>query len=155
MPAAADPAGLQQPVRDRRMDQKPTYEQLEQRVRELEQALEEKSGPQEQGPEGTCSTRAALQESEERFRELFEHMGSGVAVYQAVDGGADFIFKAFNSAAEQITRIPREKAVGKRLLELFPQMEGSGLPAALKRVWESGKEEHLVPFFYKIGRAHV
>ena len=149
MPAAADPAGLQQPVRDGRMDQKPTYEQLEQRVRELEQALEEKSGPQEQGPEGTGSTRAALQESEERFRELFEHMGSGVAVYQAVDGGADFIFKAFNSAAEQITRISREKAVGKRLLELFPQMEESGLPAALRRVWESGKEEHLAPFFYR------
>ena len=50
----------------------------------------------------------ALKESEERFSAMFEHMGSGVAVYEAVDEGSDFVFKAFNPEAEHITRhIPR------------------------------------------------
>ena len=37
-----------------------------------------------------------------RYRELFEHMPSGVAVYYIIDGGKDFIFKDFNRAAENI-----------------------------------------------------
>ena len=33
-----------------------------------------------------------LRKSEERFVQMFENMGSGVAIYEAVDGGSDFVF---------------------------------------------------------------
>ena len=88
-------------------------------------------------------------ESEEWLRAMFEHMSSGVAVYKAHEEGQDFVFKDFNPAAERITRITREQAVGHRLLELFPYMDRSGLLDALRRVWRTGQSEHLSPFYYK------
>ena len=91
----------------------------------------------------------ALRESEERFSSMFEHTSSGVAVYEPVNNGEDFVFKAFNSAAERITRISREEALGNRLLDLFPNMDKSGLLGLLQKVWQTGQEEHLPPFYYK------
>jgi two-component system CheB/CheR fusion protein len=80
---------------------------------------------------------------------MFEHMGSGVAVYEAVDDGRDFVFRDFNPTAERITRIRREQAVGRRLLELFPNMDRSGLVGAMRRVWRTGEFVHLAPFHYR------
>ncbi len=91
----------------------------------------------------------ALRKSEERFHAMFEHMVSGVAVYEAVDNGENFVFKAFNSAAERITNISKNEALGNRLLDLFPHMDKSGLLGALNRVWKTGQDEHLPPFYYK------
>ena len=91
----------------------------------------------------------ALQGSEERLTQMIEHMGTGVAVYEVVDQGNDFIFKTFNASAERITKISREKAIGNRLLKLFPKMDESGLLGALQRTWKTGKAEHLPPFYYK------
>ena len=76
-------------------------------------------------------------------------MSSGVAVYESVDNGEDFVFKAFNPAAEGITHISRNKALGNRLLDLFPHMDKSGLLGTLQRVWKTGREEYLPPFYYK------
>src|SRR3972149_726871 len=39
-----------------------------------------------------------IKTSENRFKELFEHMSSGVAIYGAINGGKDFILKDFNRA---------------------------------------------------------
>ena len=91
----------------------------------------------------------ALRESEVRFSAMFEHMSSGVAVYESVDNGEDFGFKAFNPAAEGITHISRNEALGNSLLDLFPQMDKSGLLGTLQRVWKTGREEHIPPFYYK------
>jgi len=41
-------------------------------------------------------------ESEERFRQLFSRMPSGVAIYEAVDEGEDVVFRDFNAPAEAI-----------------------------------------------------
>jgi len=62
----------------------------------------------------------ALRESELRFRELFEHMSSRVAVYEAVDNGKDFIIRNFNKSAEKIENIRREEIIGKSVLKIFP-----------------------------------
>ena len=120
------------------MSEKPTYEELEQRIQELEQAESKHKRVAE-----------VLHENEERCSAIFKHISSGVAVYQSVDNGEDFIFKAFNDAAERITRIPRDKALGNRLLNLFPQINKTSLLSALQRVWKTGQAEHLSPFYYK------
>ena len=83
-----------------------------------------------------------LREKEMRVRELVENMSDGVAVYQVVGDGEDFIFRDYNPAAERITGFRREQVMGKSLLKLFPGMDNLGLPAAFKRVWHSGKPEH-------------
>ncbi len=55
----------------------------------------------------------ALQASEERFRQMFSNMSSGVAIYEAVDAGSDFVIKEFNPAAERATKLARAEALGR------------------------------------------
>ncbi|MBW1869834.1 MAG: response regulator, partial [Deltaproteobacteria bacterium] len=95
------------------------------------------------------NTEKTLLESEGRFSGMFEHMSSGVAVYESVDNGEDFVFKAFNPAAEGITHISQNEALENRLLDIFPNMDKSGLLGTLQRVWKTGREEHIPPFYYK------
>ncbi|OGF26835.1 hypothetical protein A2303_01815 [Candidatus Falkowbacteria bacterium RIFOXYB2_FULL_47_14] len=90
-----------------------------------------------------------LRESEIRFRDLFDHMYNGVAVYEAVDDGADFIFKDINKAGEKICRIKKEEVTGRIVSEAFPGIEKMGLLALFKRVWKTGQPESLPPTFYE------
>jgi PAS domain S-box-containing protein len=91
----------------------------------------------------------ALQQSEERFREIFENMSSGVVVYEAVDGGKDFKINNFNRAAEGIEKISRESIIGRLVSEAFPGVREMGLFDVLQRVWKSGEPEHLPASYYQ------
>ncbi|BCO10394.1 hypothetical protein GF1_27700 [Desulfolithobacter dissulfuricans] len=73
------------------------------------------------------------------YKELFEHSSSGVAVYEAVDKGADFIFKDFNRAGERIERVRREDLIGKRVSEVFPGVAQLGLLEVFREVWKTGR----------------
>lgn len=90
-----------------------------------------------------------VQESENRFRKLFENMPAGVAIYKSVDNGQNFQFVDFNKAAEKITHISKEEVLNKKLLDVFPNMGDSSLFKALQEVEKTGQELHLEPFFYK------
>ena len=86
-----------------------------------------------------------MRESEERFRELFENMSSGVAVYETRDQGASFIFKNLNRGGERIDALRREEVVGRNVQQVFPGIEEFGLLALIRRVWQTGKpEQHPV-----------
>jgi len=90
----------------------------------------------------------ALLESETRFRELFENMRSGVAVYEAVDDGEDFIFKDFNKGAEKIDGLTGEDVVGRRVTDVFPRVKEFGIFEVFQRVWRTGKPEHFPDAMY-------
>jgi len=83
----------------------------------------------------------SMRESEDRFRNLFKNMGSGVAVYEAKGNGEDFIFKDFNRAGERIDKIRKEELIGKSVLSVFPGVKNFGLFDVLKRVWKTAKPE--------------
>jgi PAS domain S-box-containing protein len=85
----------------------------------------------------------------ERFKQLFEGMSSGVAVYEAVDGGNDFIIKDFNRAAEEIDDVKREDIIGRRVTEVFPGVEEFGLLEVLRQVWKTGSSRNYPITFYK------
>lgn len=87
-------------------------------------------------------SKKKLKESEEKFRELFNNMSSGVAIYEAINGGKDFTFKDFNLAGEKIDNIQKENLIGKSLLKTFPAVKKFGLFEVLQRVWKTGKPEH-------------
>ena len=97
-------------------------------------------------------TDMALQESEERFRELFQNMSSGVAVYEAIDDGRDFIFKDFNQASERIECVNRKELIGRRVTEVFPGVREFGLLEVFHRVWKTGRPEHHPISMYKDDR---
>ncbi len=85
---------------------------------------------------------SVLEESERRYRGLFNYMSSGVAVYEAVENGKDFVFKDFNQAGERIDKIKKEKLIGRRVTQVFPGVKEFGLVDVFKRVWKTGKPEH-------------
>jgi len=89
---------------------------------------------------------------ETRYSELFSHMSSGVAVYEAVDEGKDFIFKDFNPAAEKIERISRDEVLGRRVTEVFPGVKDLGLLEVLQKVWRSGEAQYLPDSIYRDNR---
>ncbi len=90
-----------------------------------------------------------VRESEERFRELFNSMSSGVAVYEAIDGGGDFILKDFNPAAERIENVRRKDILGKRVTEVFPGVKAFGVFEVFQRVWRTGKPEYFPESIYR------
>ncbi|MCG3223429.1 MAG: PAS domain S-box protein, partial [Candidatus Heimdallarchaeota archaeon] len=90
----------------------------------------------------------ALQDSETRCRELFDNMSGGVAIYEAINDGEDFIFKDFNKAGEHIEQINKEELIGRKITEAFPMIKEFGLFDVLKRVWETGEpESHPITFY--------
>jgi PAS domain S-box-containing protein len=90
-----------------------------------------------------------LLEDENRYHELFNHISSGVAVYEAVENGRDFIFKDFNSAAEKIEKTPRQKVIGRKVTEVFPGIREMTLLETFQRVWKTGQPEHHPVSLYK------
>jgi PAS domain S-box-containing protein len=89
-----------------------------------------------------------LEESETQFRQLFENMSSGVAIYEVKNDGNDFIFKNFNHAAEKIENIKREKVIGENVLKIFPGVREFGIYEVFQRVWKTGKpEDHPISFY--------
>jgi len=83
-----------------------------------------------------------LRESEEKYRELFNNMSIGVAVYEVKGDGEDFIFKDINRAGERIDRIKKEKILGESVLKIFPGIKDFGLFEVLQRVWKTGRSEY-------------
>ncbi len=92
---------------------------------------------------------AARRESDENFRELFEYMSSGVAIYEALDNGNDFIIRDINPAAEKIEKKTRKSVVGKKLSEAFPGAKDFGIFPVFRRVWLSGQPEFYPEAYYK------
>ena len=105
-------------------------------MRLLEKALEQERK----------KTAGALRSAEKiRFfyDAMFENMNDGVAVYEAVDNGTDFVFTAFNKSAEKLEHISRTEVIGRRVTEAFPGVEAFGLLDVFRRVLHTGLPEYF------------
>ena len=83
-----------------------------------------------------------LVSSESRYWEIFQHMSDGVAVYEAIEDGQDFVFKDLNSSGQRISHVSHEEIVGKSVQEVFPSIHEMGLFEVFQRVWKTGTPEH-------------
>jgi PAS domain S-box-containing protein len=97
-------------------------------------------------------SQQSLHESETRYRAMFQHMGSGVAVYETRDDGETFIFKDFNRAGETIENIKREELIGRSVTDVFPGVKEFGILDVFRRVWRTGVLERHPVSLYKDGR---
>lgn len=92
-------------------------------------------------------TEQKLRKSEARFRAIFDNMKTGVVVYEVGRGGDEFTVVDLNRSAQKIEHTGKEDALGKKVRDIFPEYESMGLLNVLKRVWETGKSEHVEPVF--------
>jgi len=114
--------------------QRMSREQLIRQVQDLRARVEELEAPDKPGGE--------------RYRQLFENMRSAVAVYEAVDEGADFVFTSFNRAAAEIDQADPADVIGKRVTEAFPGVAEFGLLEVFRSVWKDGRpQSHPISFY--------
>ncbi|MEW5736297.1 MAG: PAS domain-containing protein, partial [Thermodesulfobacteriota bacterium] len=85
----------------------------------------------------------ALRSSEEQFRQFFEHLTVGVAVFEAKEEGRDFVFTDMNRAGQALSRVDIGEIRGRNLPDVFPGVRDQGLPEALYEVWRTGEPLHL------------
>jgi len=81
----------------------------------------------------------ALQAAESHYEALFLNMNDGVAVYEAVGDGEDFLFKDLNPAGERLGGTPKETVAGRSVREVYPGVEELGLFRVFQEVWRTGE----------------
>jgi len=88
----------------------------------------------------TKQAKKALREVEGKYQELAESISD---VFFAMDNNLRYTY--WNKASEILTGIPAEKAVGKTLMEVFPDNEArEQVKKMYLRVIETKKPEHLI-----------
>jgi len=98
---------------------------------------------------GRQDAQGRIEDWQAGFKVLFDNVCSGVAIYEAKDGGEDFIFVDFNRAAEEIEHIKKEELIGRSVAEVFPGVIQFGLLEVFRRVYRTGKPEHHPISVYK------
>ena len=132
-------------VADRHMGQVPLHkiETLETIAVELGVALER------------IEAEEALRASEERYRQLFHEMLSGVALHEIIcdDSGlpCDYRFLSVNPAFEELTGLHAQDVVGKTIREVMPQIESSWIER-YGHVALTGEPAHFEDYSQALGK---
>ena len=94
----------------------------------------------------------ALRNSETRFREIFDHMSSGVTIYECAGEDGEFRIRDINPASEAIGRIARDDVLGRSITAVLPEGKGvDALLGAMRRAHSTGKPEYLHDVQYGSG----
>ena len=89
-----------------------------------------------------------LRETETKYSELFQSMSNGVAIYEPVNNGGNFIIKDLNAAGEKLTKVKIAEIRGKLATEAFPGLKEFGMLAVFKQVLDSGQAQHYPTKLY-------
>ena len=76
-----------------------------------------------------------------------DHLLSNISVYRVIDG--EIYFEDFNVTAQCTENITKEALIGKKLLDVFPNVKSFGLYDVLLRVYETGESEVFDLKFYE------
>ena len=111
--------------------------------------METEKGKKDSRSSNPNNIEEELKEYKAKFRTLFDNVSSGVAIYEARNDGEDFVFVDFNTAAEEIEHIKKDKLIGKSVREVFPGVKEFGLFEVFQRVYKTGTPEHHPVSIYK------
>ncbi|MBD3173579.1 MAG: PAS domain S-box protein [Armatimonadia bacterium] len=93
-----------------------------------------------------------LREREERFRQVFDHMASGVAIYDVVGDGDDFVFADINPAGSGTGMLSRQQHIGRSVQEVYPGVAEFGLLDVMREVWRDGSPRYHPVSLYEDDR---
>ncbi len=92
-----------------------------------------------------------LSKSESRFRKLFDHAVSGVAIHEIVldenNNTVDFIFLDVNPAFKVHTGISAEHLIGQRASKVMPEILNTEIPEIYRNVVFTGKSQSIEFYF--------
>jgi PAS domain S-box-containing protein len=97
-------------------------------------------------------TEQRLVESEQRFRQLFDHMRSGVMILDSTDDGRTFLIRDMNRFGLEIGRRSKAEVLGREVHEVFPGTETMGAVEVFRRVWRTGRPERIPAVRYRDAR---
>jgi PAS domain S-box-containing protein len=95
-----------------------------------------------------------LYQNEKMFKELFENIKTGVAIYETNDNGKSFIVREMNKAGLEVCEITRKDLLGKNLIDVFPSVDEFGFIDSLRNVWKTGTPEHSPTALYQDDRVY-
>jgi len=95
-----------------------------------------------------------LYQTEKIFKQLFENISSGVAIYETTDNGENFIIREMNKVGLANCQVSREDVIGKNLIDVFPNIAKFGFIDSLRRVWKTGKPERSPTALYQDDRVY-
>lgn len=90
-----------------------------------------------------------LKECEAHFRNVFDNISAGIAVYEPCQDCDDFIIIDMNQAGQKISRVLIDEIRGKKVTKVFPAIREFGLFQVLIEVCQSGKSQQLPVRKYK------
>ncbi|MBF0603924.1 MAG: PAS domain S-box protein [Nitrospirae bacterium] len=134
-----------------------TLDNLERTVAHRTIALEQELEIRSQQQQSQQIVEVSLKESEQRYHSLVDAMTAGVAVYEAVDHGRNFMIRDINRMGEQLTHLKKDAIVGKWITDVFPGVVRYGLFEVLQRVYKTAEaanhpvalytDQHLARWF--------
>lgn len=86
----------------------------------------------------------ALVQSELRFKELFDHMSSGVYIFESIEGERDFVLTNFNKGGENIEFISKKDIIGMKASEIFEKQNMKSFLDVLIKVQVTNEPEHYM-----------
>ncbi|MCK4998625.1 MAG: PAS domain S-box protein, partial [Anaerohalosphaera sp.] len=93
-----------------------------------------------------------LRHSRARYKAMFDFTMSGIAVYEGINNGNNFVIRDFNPAAEKIEKVSKQDIMARDVQDVFPGIQKMGLLDVFKRVWKTGKAELFPLVQYKDDR---
>ena len=89
------------------------------------------------------------------FHEIFLHTATGIAIYEPIDDGEDFVFKDINPAGARIGGLPIEAHIGRRVTEVYPGIKALGLFKVFQDVHRTGIPRRLPLSLYQDDRLQL
>ncbi|HIJ85906.1 MAG TPA: HAMP domain-containing protein, partial [Magnetococcales bacterium] len=114
-----------------------TLDHLERTVTHRTVALAQELEIRKQQQREQQSIEMFLKESEQRYRSLVDTMTAGVAVYEAVEEGQDFIIRDINRMGEHLTQLEKKDVIGQLVTKVFPSVKEFGLFDVFQRVYQT------------------
>jgi signal transduction histidine kinase/AmiR/NasT family two-component response regulator len=93
----------------------------------------------------------SIKESEYKYKELFNSMTSGVAIYELQDADSKYVLADMNRAAEIILKRNRDELLKKPLMEIFSKATEFGLLDTIKRVRQTSEPAAIKAHYYEDG----
>lgn len=90
-----------------------------------------------------------IRSEQERYRNIFDNMKSGVSVFKTIDNGETFIFSDCNSSCEKIENVKRENVINKRIDYVFDGIKDTNFINDLKEVYKTGVSKFSDIFYYE------